>query len=146
MSDEVLIRWEENRREQLGSAIALIFGLSTGALAYCGSLLTEEAVILGGGRTCWFLCSVASFVVTLLLSVAVTLSRLADVRATTHVVRLRGSEDPNDVAQVARLREKSRRLGNWTWGLFIAQILSFAISAGLLLMALWTIFHTKLFP
>lgn len=52
---ETLVRWETSRREQLTGAITLVFGLSIGALAFCGSLLTEEKVEMGGARTWWFL-------------------------------------------------------------------------------------------
>jgi len=71
--DDALIRWERTRREQLGIAITLVFGLTSGALGFCASLLTQKDVTLGGAGTSLYLLSVGVFVVALVASVAVIL-------------------------------------------------------------------------
>jgi hypothetical protein len=144
MTDEALIRWDEIRREHLGGAIALLFGLSSASLAFCGSLLTQESVKLGGARTTYFLTAVGFFIAALLVSLLVTLTRLQDVRTTANIVRKR--EDSAATAEVERLRSSAQCWGKLTWWLFRFQLLTFSAGTCFLLVALWHIFHSKLFP
>jgi hypothetical protein len=143
---ETLVHWENARREQLTGVITLVFGLSVGALAFCGSLLTEETVTLGGGRTVWFLLAVVAFIAAVAFSFAVTFTRLADTRVTTRIVRAKRSEDPQAKAALVALRQESREWGNWSFCWFYWQHISFGLGAIFLLIALWLIFHAKLFP
>jgi hypothetical protein len=144
MADEALIRWEEMRREHLGAAIAVLFGLSSASLAYCGSLLTEDSVKLGAERTTYFLTAVGFFSAAVFLSLLVTLTRLKDVRTTADIVRKRG--DPNATAEVTQLRTRARCWGWLTRWLFRLLVLAFSCGACFLLIALWHIFHGKIFP
>jgi hypothetical protein len=144
MPDQTLQRWDDNRREQLGGSIILLFGLSSASLAFCGSLLTEASVALGGLRTTLFLVASSFFILALVASVAVTVTRLQDARGTATIVRKR--DDPTSTAEVQQLRDSTRRLGRWTWRLFYVQLFAFLFGAVFLLIALWLIFHTKLFP
>jgi uncharacterized YccA/Bax inhibitor family protein len=142
--DDALVRWERSRREQLGIAITLIFGLSSGALAFCASLLTQKDVTFGGAGTSLYLLSVGVFVVALVASVAVTITRLEDFRTTAHIVRERKSGA--DASKLARWRCRARCLSKATWVLFYVQLVSFFVGAVLLLFTLWTIYHKRLFP
>lgn len=144
MADERLIRWEEKRREYLGGAILLMFGLSSASLAFCGSLLTQSSVKLGGWRTASFLAAAVFFVLALLASVIVTLTRLQDARTTANIVR---KERESMVAgYMERLRSKPELWGKLTWRLFYIQISTFFIGACFLLISLCLIFQSKLFP
>jgi len=143
---ESLVRLETSRREQLTGAITLVFGLSVGALAFCGSLLTEEMVTLGGARTFWFLAAVVCFIAATAFSFAVTFTRLADTRVTTRIVRAKRSRGPDAKAAIEGLRQESREWGDWSFRWFYWQHFSFALGAAFLLVALWLIFHAKLFP
>lgn len=144
MTNEALVRWEQARRESLGSAITLLFGLSSGALAFCGSLLGDEHVQFGGEGTTRFLIAVIAFILCLLVSVAVTITRLLDIRTTVEVIRKR--EDGKDPEGLKRLRCRAGCLGSCTWFLFYAQIGSFLLGAMVLMFALWSLFHQRLFP
>jgi hypothetical protein len=144
MADDTLVRWEQTRREALGTAVTLLFGLSSGALAFCGSLLTADHVQFGGTATTRFLIAAGIFILCLLASVAVTITRLLDFRTTADVVRKREAGDDPDGLE--RLRCRARCLGSWTWFLFYVQIGSFLLSAVVLMFALWSLFHQRLFP
>ena len=144
MADESQIRWDRERRGQLGGAITLLFGLSSASLAFCGSLLTDSAVTLGGYRTFAFLVAVGFFVIALLSSVAVTVTRLQDARDTATIVRKR--DDDVAAAEIQSLRDTTRKVGWWTWRIFYLQLFSFLLGAISLLIVLWQVFHSKLFP
>lgn len=144
MPEDPFIRWEKTRREQLGIAITLLFGLSSGALAFCGALLTQKDVAFGGVGTTLYLLAVGIFFLALIASVAVTITRLEDFRTTAQIVRKRKSG--GDSVVLAKLRCRADCLGKTTWILFYVQLCSFILGALLLLFALWTIFHKKLFP
>lgn len=144
MADEALIRWEEVRREHLGGAIALLIALSSASLAFCGSLLTQDSVKLGVGRTPYFLTAVIFFIVALFASLLVMLARLQDVRITADIVRNR--EKTMEAEYVALLRRSAWSWGKWTWRLFYCQLFTFSVGACFLLYALWRIFQSKLFP
>lgn len=143
MPDEALIRWGEIRREHLSGAIAYL-GLSTGSLAFCGSLLKEDSVQLGGERTTYFLTAVVFFIAALVVSLIVTLTRLQDVRITAQIIRKRNNDTPK--SEVENLRRCTRCWGTTTWWLFRLQLLAFSGGACFLLVARWHIFHGKLFP
>ncbi len=136
-----LIRWEKTRRDALGSAIALVFGLSSGAIAYCGSLLEHASFNLLGARL--FVLAVIAFLFSLLLSVMVTVTRLYDFRFTVRVIKLRESGD-NSV-ELPRLRHIANHLGKWTWMLFCTQIFAFLIGAVMLMVSIGCLYHQKLF-
>lgn len=144
MSEDKPSEWEDRRREYLGSAIALFLGLSSASLAFCGGLLTQESVKLGGLRTYVFLAAVFFFVLALLASLIVTFTRLHDARATAEIVRKR--QEGMAAAYLAELRSGAHRLGTFTWRLLYIQASTFFIGALLLLVSLFLIFHSKLFP
>ncbi len=144
MADEARIRWNEIRRAQLGGAIAIVFGFTSASLAFCASLLTEDSVTFGGGRTVCFLIAVGFFTVSLFGGIIVTVTRLQDARLTANIVGKH--DDPAAKAEVECLRCCARCLGRWTWRLFYFQLGTFSFGAFFLLIALWLIFYSKLFP
>lgn len=122
----------------------MILGLSSASVAYCGSLLTQKEVKLGGTRTGVFLAAVSFFVLAVVASVLVAFTRLQDARETAKIVR---SEGESMAAQyVAELRSEAERWGKITWVLLYTQLTLFSLGAICLLVALWMIFQSKLFP
>jgi uncharacterized membrane protein YhaH (DUF805 family) len=144
MTNERLVRWEEKRREYLGSAIVLIFGLSSASLAFCGALLTQDSVKLGGWRTGCFLAAIVFFILALIASVSVHFTRLQDARTTANIVRADG--ESMVAGYMERLRSNAERWGRMTWCLLYIQLVTFSVGACFLLVSLWLIFHYKLFP
>ena len=144
MADDALIRYEKERRDRLAGAITLLFGVSSASLAFCASLLTKDSFTLGGHKTCCFLAAVICFIVAILASVLATLTRLWDARATADIVRKR--DDVEAKSEVEKLRANARCFGEWTWGLFYVQLVAFSVGAVFLLISLYLIFQSKLFP
>ena len=144
MADDALVRWERTRREQLGTTITLLLGLSSGSLAFCASLLGQKDITFGGTATILYLVGVGAFAVSLVASVAATITRLEDFRATAQIVHKRKSG--GDPVGLEKLRRRARCLGSATWVLFYVQLASFFVGALLLLVTLWTIFQKKLSP
>ena len=144
MANEVLVRWEEKRREYLGGAIVLMFGLSSASLAFCGSLLTHDSVKLGGWRTACFLTAVSFFILALVASLLVTFTRLQDARTTANIVRQEGKSPV--AGYLERLRSKAELWGKLTWWLLYIQLSMFSAGAFFLLISLWVIYRSKLFP
>lgn len=144
MSEDKLTQWEDRRREYLGGAITLFLGLSSASIAFCGGLLTQDSVKLGGWRTFFFIAAVFFFVLALLASLIVTFTRLQDARATVDIVRKQAKGGA--AFYLANLRSNAHRLGALTWRLLYIQAATFFTGAILLLVALSLIFHAKLFP
>src|SRR5438876_865758 len=144
MNEDKVTKWEDRRREYLGSAITLLLGLSSASLAFCGGLLTQESVKLGGWRTYLFIAAVFFFVLALLASLIVTFTRLHDARATVEIVRK--EREGMAAVYLASLRSDAHRLGAFTWRLLYIQASTFFIGALLLLVSLFLIFRSKLFP
>jgi hypothetical protein len=144
MENEKLIRWEEKRREHLGGVIVLIFGLSSASLAFCGSLLTEESAKFGGWRTVVFLVAVVFYILALFASILVHFTRLQDARTTANIIRKDG--ESMIAGYIERLRSKAALWGKLTWWLLYIQLATFSVGTCFLLIALWLIFRSKLFP
>ena len=144
MSNERLVQWEDRRREHLGGVIVLLFGLSSASLAFCGALLAQDSVKLGGWRTVWFLAAVFYLILALAASVAVHFTRLQDARVTANIIR---KDSESMVAgYMERLRSDAAAWGRRTWFLLYVQLVTFSIGACFLLISLTLIFYTKLFP
>ena len=144
MSNELLAKWEDRRREHLGGLIAMILGLSSASIAFCSSLLTQDSVKFGGSRTVLFLAAVVCFVLALVVSLLVVFSRLQDARTTANIVR---AENKSIIdGYLERLRSNADFWGSATWKLLYCQLILFSLGAVLLLISLWLIFHSKLFP
>jgi hypothetical protein len=144
MADDALVRWEQTRREALGTAITLLFGLSSGALAFCGAVLMGEHVQFGGAGTTLFIAAVGAFIFCLVASVFVTITRLESFRTTVEVVRKK--ESGKDTDELERLRCRTRCFDSCTWFLFYFQLATFFFGAVLLMLALWYLFQQRLFP
>jgi hypothetical protein len=144
MTNERLVKWEDRRREHLGGAIVLLFGLSSASLAFCGALLTQDSVKLGGWRTGCFLVAVGFFILALIASIAVNFTRLQDARTTANIVRADGVSMA--AGYIERLRSNAERWGRMTWFLLYVQLVTFSAGACFLLISLWLVFHSKLFP
>lgn len=144
MANDSLTRWEKTRRDALGTAIALLFGLASGGAAYCSSLLTNKEAEFGGTGTWFYLATALMFILCLIASIAVTVTRLCSFRATVEVVRKR--EAGNDANALEGLRRRSNRFDSWTWGLFWLQLATFTLGAALLVCTLGILFHQRLFP
>jgi len=144
MADEALIRWEQTRREQLGGAITLLFGLSSASLAFCASLLTHDSIELGGVRSILFLVAVVCFLLALVGSVLATVTRLQDTRTTVRIIRKRLKGGADD--ELESLRARADTMGRWTWRIFYMQLVTFFVGALFLLLTLYLVFQTKLFP
>jgi hypothetical protein len=97
--NEALVRWETIRREQLGVAITLIFGLASAALGFCGSLLRAEHAEFGGCATFFYLAAAGMFFVTVIFSIAATVTRLLDFRFTVCKLRLEGRGEKGAVIE-----------------------------------------------
>jgi hypothetical protein len=144
MPNEKLTQWEDRRREYLGGAIALLFGLSSASLAFCSSLLTKDSIKLGGWRTGCFLTAIIFFIFALLASLLVMFTRLQDARTTANIVR---KEDEFMAAgYLERLRSRAHLWGRLTWCLLYIQVGTFSAGALFLLISLYLIFCSKLFP
>lgn len=145
-NNDTKARWDEARREQFGATATTVFTLASAAIAYISSLLTDARAQFGGAATCFFLWTVITFIISLGLGVAATVTRLEDFRATARIVRLRDSSNAEDRATVVRLRDRASRLGTSSYFLLYGQITLFAMGVVLLAFAVWHIFYNRLHP
>ena len=141
---DTLRRYEEARREHLGGAINLLFGLATAAAGFCIVHITDRDSEFSHPGSCYFVSATAVFIVTVALCVLATWTRLRDFRLTARKLRreLRGA----DATELQRLGDTTDSLGKWTWRLFYAQLVAFAIGVALLATALCYLYFHHVFP
>jgi hypothetical protein len=129
---ESSIRWQGRTIEQLGYALNLILGLSVAAIGFEVSLFLSEGFEKAGWQSCFFVISMLSLLLSVLLGLWCVVNRLRDFRETTETARKR--EDGSSALELQSLRSLTRTLGKRTWVLFWWQIFTFG--AGILLLVL----------
>ena len=139
-----LNRYEQTRREHLGGAINLVFGLSTAAAGFCLSRITNKESDFTRPGSYWFVASTVIFIFTVGICIVSTWTRLSDFRLTACKLRreLRGA----DAAELEKLGTLTDCLGKWTWRLFYSQLVSFSIGVVILAIALWLLYYEHVFP
>jgi hypothetical protein len=142
--ENALQRYEEARRNQLGGAISLMFGLATAATGFCISQIVSKDSSFSSPGSYWFVSATCVFALTVTVCVAATWTRLRDFRLTAKTVRreLDGATTP----EIEKLRTITRRLGDWTWILFYAQLIAFFLGVALLGVSLVLLYSSHLFP
>lgn len=121
---ERLVRWEDNRRKQLGVTNNIVLGLSTGLLGFLASYLNDKS------RDAYLDFAMYFLFASVALAILVSFIRLYDFRRTVQVIYLEKEELEKQIDHGLKkemLRKCTRRLGNWTWGLLIAQVTLFLI-------------------
>jgi hypothetical protein len=119
------IRWQEVTRNHFSAVSNLILALATGLLAFHSALLLERKL----SSACASGFAAASL---LLLSASVAfalwcaVNRLRDFRLTTQIARRREKGETD----LQELRDETKSLGKFTWGLFWFQVASFGLGAG----------------
>jgi len=146
MSNEPKSKWNDLRREQFTGATTLLFGLASGGIVFCASLLSEDRAKFGGTATDLFLWAVSGLMVSLIAGFLLTISRLEDFRATSRIVSIRSSSNEQEKKETTRLRKRTKFLSASSWVLFYFQLCGFTLGAVVLIFALWHLFHGVLFP
>lgn len=141
---DALKRYEQTRREHLGGAINLIFGLSTAAAGFCLSRITDKDSHFTRPGSYLFVIATIVFIITVGICIASTWTRLRDFRLTARKLRseLRGA----DTAELNQLGKLTDCLGKWTWWLFYSQLISFFLGVIILAIALSLLYYNQVFP
>lgn len=141
---DALKRYEQTRREQLGGAINLVFGLSAAATGFCLSRITDKDSHFTCPGSYFFVAATIIFVFTVAICIGSTWTRLRDFRLTACKLRreLRGA----DAAELKRLGDTTDCLGRWTWRLFYTQLTTFALGVVVLSIALSLLYYEHVFP
>lgn len=141
---DALKRYEQARREHLGGAINLVFGLSAAATGFCLSRITDKDSHFTYPGSYFFVLACMIFIFTVGICITSTWTRLRDFRLTARMLRreLRGA----DSAELKRLDDTADCLGRWTWRLFYAQLVTFALGVVVLAVALSLLYYDHVFP
>jgi hypothetical protein len=134
-------RWQAMRLNQLGLCISLFLTYSVATLGFSINLLVQrEYEITSCFAKAFLLFSVVLGLFSISLGAAACLTRLEDFRTTARVARHHCKPEMKE--EVARWREKYKRLGEWTWRLFRGQLVTFGSQAlGLVLSLGVTYWH-----
>jgi hypothetical protein len=136
-------RWSETTRTQLGYSTNLILGLSVGLLAFFAGLVAEQNLILDETGRSIALLAIVSQLLSVLLGIAVTVSRLIDFRMTSRIVRKRDRDGASN-EQLVHLRTIADRYGKATWRLFWCQLVMFCAGSVFFTTGFIYIFRAKL--
>lgn len=139
---EAMIRWQANARESRTQA-------NQHFLTYAAAILAIQTSILVSADTahvrhpCLFVLAGTLAALSLVLGSAIVLLRLRDARLTARIARYRHTNQSPE--QVAELRKAAKVYGDWTNRLIPCQVISFAVSAILLVVWVVSAHHEKLF-
>jgi hypothetical protein len=141
---DALQRYEQTRREHLGGAVNLVFGLSTAATGFCLSHIIDKDSHFTRPGSYFFVLATVVFILSVGISIASTWTRLRDFRLTARKLRreLRGA----DAIEVEKLATLTDCLGNWTWRLFYSQLVTFLVGVICLAAALSLLYYEHVFP
>lgn len=141
---EAYDRWQAFRINQLGVCIALFLSFAVATLGFSLNLLVEHTNIIGECLAKpFFLFSILFGLLSFICGSATCLTRLTDFRKTAQIARHRS--DSAMASIVERWRDESDKLGDWTWGLFWCQLMSFGLQAFLLTLSLGITYWPRLF-
>lgn len=121
-------RWQRITIDHLTYVLNFFLTLTIAILGYWCSLLRDEGFTLGAIAKCFMLLSFLALAVAVICGFACIFCRIWDFRGTAQ--RARGKAD-------APSRDKLRRLGSLTWGLFYVHLIGFALGVGLLVVTLF---------
>ena len=124
---ERFVRWQEALRQSLGGHVALIVALSSGGLAFIGSILNDDHARIGGLTSIFIVGAGLLFLLSLLAALFVSCLRLQDVRATLEILRHRREKAPADL--IADLQGQTEQLGRKTWCAVYWQLGFFTLAA-----------------
>jgi len=141
---DALKRYEQTRREHLGGAINIVFGLSAAATGFCLSRITDKDTHFTRPGSYFFILATIIFTVTVCTCIVSTWTRLRDFRLT--VCKLRRELEGADANELKRLGSTTSRLGRWTWRLFYAQLTMFGLGVAVLAVALLLLYSDHVFP
>ena len=147
-------RYESLRREQLGSALNLTFGLAVAGVGFCASLVVNKDSKFSYPGTCFFLIATISFMVSVGIGIFANLTRLKDFRLSVKMLKLKKErikeKDQRKIDEltfaVREYKNMTDNLGDQTWCLFRVQQFAFAIAVIVLSIALWLLYRDQLFP
>ncbi len=141
---DALKSYEQTRREHLGGALNLIFGLSTAAAGFCLSRITDKDSHFTRPGSYLFVLATVIFIFTIGICIASTWTRLRDIQLTARKLRreLRGA----DAAVLEQLGTLTDCLGKWTWRLFYSQLVIFSLGVIILAIALSLLYYDHVFP
>lgn len=133
--NERFVRWRKIAIDQLSYALNLVFTLTIATLGYCFVLLKDQEFFPGSTARCTMLLSLSTLAFSTVCGFACILNRLRDFRGTAQ--RARNSPD-------APAQDELRGLGTTTWGLFYAQVFSFALGVVAIAITLLLAYGRKL--
>ena len=120
-------RWQTIAIDQLTYALNVFLTLTIATLGYWFSLLRDDGFTPGATAKSFMLLSFLALAGSVICGLVCIAFRLQDVRGTAQ--RARG--------RCAPTHDELSGLGHWTWMLFYAHLLGFALGVGLLVVTLF---------
>lgn len=142
--ENALQRYEEARRNHLGRAINLVFGLATAAAGFCVSHICAKDSQFSRPGSYYFVSATCVFLIVVGVSIGATWTRLRDFRLTAKTIRR--ELEAAEKSELDQLRSTTHKLGQWTWALFYGQLGAFAVAVVLLAIALVYLYSDHIFP
>jgi 4-hydroxybenzoate polyprenyltransferase len=129
------VRWQKIAIGQLSYALNLVFTLTIATLGCWFVLLKDQEFTPRSTDRCTMLLSLSTLAFSAMCGFGCILNRLRDFRGTAQ--RARSSPD-------APAQDEMRGLGTTTWGLFYAQVFSFAVGVAAIAITLLLTYGGKL--
>ena len=142
---DALRRFEQLRREHLGAAVNLTFALASGGVGFCASFLTSKDQLMWTSPANYlFIGASGFFVLAVALSMWLMWTRLQDFRLTSKKLRMELRAEDTDAIKI--VGDKTKCLGDLTWGLYRAQLITFGLAVICLVVSLSLLYWHRMFP
>lgn len=137
------IRWQNYSVNQLGFTSNLLFTLNIAIIGFLINKIIDDAFILSCSEKAIFTPGFLILFLSLVLGLALNITRLYDFRLTARIARKREG-NKNDHG-LTKLRECTKNLGNATWTIFIIQLIGFFVGFVLIFLSFISRYSTKIF-
>ena len=137
---ESYVRWQELAITQLGYTINLFLTLSGAALGFALKILMQSQTPFSGPAHCLFHVALPLLGLSIIAAIAANWTRVQDFRFTRRAARERmvGGNNHEHYAK------KADCYGDWTWGLFYFQTVSFGLGVVVFALSIWFEYANRL--
>ena len=116
-------RWSDYRIAQLTTIISVMFAISSAALGYALTVISDDKIPINKIATWPFLLLIIMFLVSFIFGIIVVFNRLISFRQTIKIIKLR--DDKSDPVLLEILRDKNDTTDIRTWKYIYVQFGTF---------------------
>lgn len=112
---ESFVRWTGHRIQQMTTAIALMFAISSAALGYALNSISDRTIPVERIAAWPFVLAIIGFLLSFISGVRVVFNRFISFRETCEIIKLRDRGDNQVLLEERRAQNDKRDERTWFW-------------------------------